>query len=261
MTALPTLFVSHGAPNLVLHNSAARSFLEAYGEGLGAPKAILVVSAHFEARGPALSAGEHPDMIYDFGGFEPELRTLVYPAPGSPDLARRAAELLREAGLDPVLVERGYDHGTWVPLMLLNPSADIPVVQLSVDPGRGPDYHLALGQALAPLAEEGVLIVGSGAATHNLHEYFRGGYRSDSPTPDWVKAFGDWLSERIEAGATDDLVRYRDRAPYGAKNHPTEEHLLPLFVALGAAGEGAPAKRVHTSHEYGVLMMDCYRFG
>lgn len=261
MPAISPLFVSHGAPNLVLHNSAAKQFLEAYGHDLGTPRAILVVSAHFTAAAPALSAGEKPEMIYDFGGFEPELRTLVYPAPGAPDVAGRAAELLREAGYQPALVERGYDHGTWVPLMLLRPQADIPVVQLSVDPRKGPDYHLALGRALAPLTKEGVLVIGSGAATHNLQEFFRGGYRADLPAPDWVKAFGDWLKERVEAGAVDDLLQYRTRAPFGRENHPTEEHLLPLFVAMGAAGEGTAGQRVHTSKEYGVLMMDCYRFG
>jgi 4,5-DOPA dioxygenase extradiol len=261
MAALQPLFVSHGAPNLVLHNTAARRFLEAYGRDLGQPRAILLVSAHFTTATPALSAGEKPGMIYDFGGFEPELQTLVYPAPGAPDVAARAAELLREAGFKPALVERGYDHGTWVPLMLLRPEADIPVVQLSVDPRKGPDYHLALGRALAPLADEGVLVIGSGAATHNLQEFFRGGYRADSPAPAWVKDFGEWIRERVEAGAIDDLVHYRTRAPHARENHPTEEHLLPLFVAMGAAGEGAKGRRVHTSEEYGVLMMDCYRLG
>jgi len=147
-----------------------------------------------------------------------------------------------------------------VPLVLLRPEADIPVVQLSVEPEKGADYHLKLGQALKPLADSGVLIIGSGAATHNLHEFFRGQFRQDSPAPDWVKSFGDWLDRKITAGDTEALVQYRMLAPNGAKNHPTEEHLLPLFVAMGAAGSGAKGKRVHSSEEYGVLMMDCYQF-
>lgn len=259
MSRQPTLFVSHGAPNLVLHNSAARHFLEAFGQDLERPRTILVVSAHFETEEPVASADPAPGMIYDFGGFEPELRRLVYAAPGAPEVARRAVELLRGAGLGAALVEgRGYDHGTWVPLMLLFPEADIPVAQLSIQPGRDPEHHHALGMALAPLAEEGVLIVGSGAMTHNLRAMARGG--RDAPAPSWVRDFGEWMRERLEAGAIADVVAYRDRAPFAAENHPTDEHLLPLFVALGAAG-GERGRRVHTSDEYGVLMMDAYRFG
>ena len=257
---MSTLFVSHGAPNLILHNSEARHFLEHFGKDIGKPRAILMVTAHFEAHRPTLTNGTHPPMIYDFGGFEPELRTVQYRAPGSPEVASEAFKLLDEAGLSPAFADRGFDHGTWVPLVLLRPEADIPVVQLSVEPDKGAAYHLKLGRALKPLADSGVLIIGSGAATHNLHEFFRGQYRPDSPAPDWVKSFGDWLDRKITEGDTEALVQYRMLAPNGAKNHPTEEHLLPLFVAMGAAGEGAHGTRVHTSQEYGVLMMDCYQF-
>lgn len=257
---MSTLFVSHGAPNLILHNSEARHFLEHFGKDIGKPRAILMVTAHFEAHRPTLTNGTHPPIIYDFGGFEPELRTIHYRAPGSPEVASEAFKLLDEAGLSPAFADRGFDHGTWVPLVLMRPEADIPVVQLSVEPDKGAAYHLKLGRALKPLADSGVLIIGSGAATHNLHEFFRGQYRPDSPAPDWVKSFGDWLDRKITEGDTEALVQYRMLAPNGAKNHPTEEHLLPLFVAMGAAGEGAHGTRVHTSQEYGVLMMDCYQF-
>ena len=257
---MSTLFVSHGAPNLILHNSEARHFLEHFGKDIGKPRAILMVTAHFEAHRPTLTNGTHPPMIYDFGGFEPELRTVQYRAPGSPEVASEAFKLLDEAGLSPAFADRGFDHGTWVPLVLMRPEADIPVVQLSVEPDKGAAYHLKLGRALKPLADSGVLIIGSGAATHNLHEFFRGQYRPDSPAPDWVKSFGDWLDRKITEGDTEALVQYRMLAPNGAKNHPTEEHLLPLFVAMGAAGEGAHGTRVHTSQEYGVLMMDAYTF-
>ena len=256
------LFVSHGAPNLVLHNSEARAFLSKMGEALEAPRAILMVTAHFETDRPTLTTNAKPPMIYDFGGFEPELREIVYGAPGSPAVAAEAFALLSEAGFEPQMdASRGYDHGTWVPLSLMRPQADIPVVQLSVQPDKGAAYHFELGQALKPLADSGVLIIGSGAATHSLHEFFKGQYRIDSPVPDWVKSFGDWLDARIEAGDTEALVAYRSEAPNGARNHPTEEHLLPLFVAMGAAGAGARGMRIHTSQQYGVLMMDCYRFG
>jgi len=258
---MSTLFVSHGAPNLILHNTEAKLFLESYGRTLGKPRAILMVTAHFEANRPTLTNGAHPGMIYDFGGFEPELRTVNYRAPGSPEVASEAFTLLDEADFSPAFADRGYDHGTWVPLVLLRPEADIPVVQLSVEPDKGAAYHLKLGQVLKPLAESGVLIIGSGAATHNLHEFFRGQFRLDSPAPDWVKSFGEWLDRKITAGDTEALIQYRMLAPNGAKNHPTEEHLLPLFVAMGAAGAGAHGTRVHTSQEYGVLMMDAYSFG
>jgi len=255
-----TLFVSHGAPNLILHNSEARDFLAAYGRNLSDYRGILVVTAHYEAPEPRLTSAAHPPMIYDFGGFEPELRTIVYPAPGSPSLASEAADALSKAGFEPGLDDRrGYDHGTWVPLALLRPEADVPVVQLSVSPNHDAAWHYRLGEALRPLAESGVLIIGSGAATHNLHEFFRGGYRFDTPAPDWVRAFGDWLDEKAEAGDVPALLAW-EKAPFARENHPTEEHLLPFFVALGAAGKGAKGKRIHSSQQYGVLMMDCYAF-
>jgi 4,5-DOPA dioxygenase extradiol len=258
---MKSLFVSHGAPNLVLHPSEARSFMQSWGLGDEMPRAILVVSAHFNAAAPTLTADARPDMIYDFGGFEPELRDLVYPAPGSPEVAQEAARLLEAAGFGPLTVTgRGFDHGTWVPLMLMRPQADIPVVQLSVDPRRDADYHYRIGLALAPLAASGVMVIGSGAATHNLRELFGRGYAIDAPAPDWVRAFGDWLDERIEAGDREALIAWQDKAPYARENHPTTEHLLPLYVAMGAAGEAAVGKRVHASHQYGVLMMDCYSF-
>src|SRR5215212_5176967 len=261
MPRLPTLFVSHGAPNLVLHNTEAKRFLEGFGAALPRPKAILVASAHFDAPVPLTTVDARPETIYDFRGFEPELYRMTYPAPGSPELAERTAQLLAQSGFAARAVSgRGFDHGTWVPLTLMYPQADIPMVQLSIQSRAGPEHHLELGEALAPLAEEGVLVIGSGALTHNLHEFFRGGYAPDAPAPDWVSGFGEWMRERIEAGARDDLVRYRERAPHGAANHPTEDHLPPLFVALGAAREGR-GRRVHTSQEYGGLMMDAYQFG
>ena len=255
------IFVSHGAPDLALHPSEAADFMKAYGVGAVLPKAILVVSAHYMHHEPTLSADAKPEMIYDFGGFDPALRQLVYGAPGSPDLAKQTADLLAAAGIGARLEKgRGYDHGTWVPLLLMRPQADIPVVQLSVNPDAGPEWHYKIGRALQPLTEQNVLIVGSGAATHNLRELFGRHYPIDAPAPDWVKIFGDWLDERIVAGDIEDLLEYRSRAPHAERNHPTEEHLLPLYVALGAAGEKAVGSRIHTSHQYGVLMMDAYAF-
>lgn len=262
MPALPSLFVSHGAPNLILHNEPARAFLAAYGKMLQRPKAILMISAHFETDVAALSADEKPEMIYDFRGFEPELYQIEYPAPGDPALARKVSRLLASHGVAANLLhDRGYDHGTWVPLKLLFPDAGIPVVQLSVQPHQGPEHHFKLGQALTSLREEGVLIIGSGSLTHNLSEFFKGRPAVDAEPFDWVVDFGEWVHDKAQQGDVDSLLDYRAQAPHAEKNHPTEEHFLPFFVALGAAGEGARAHRVHASHSYGILQMDAYTFG
>ncbi len=255
----PALYISHGSPMLALGHTPAREFLESYGRELGKPKAILVASAHFESRIPVLSADAKPEMIYDFGGFPQALFDMKYPAPGSPALASRAAALLGEAGIKAAPVTgRGYDHGAWVPLKLMYPDADVPVVQISVQSGLGAAHHVALGQALAPLREEGVLVMGSGSITHNLGELFRGGREMDAPAPSWVTEFGEWMRGKIEAGAIDDVIAWDRLAPHARKNHPSPEHFLPLPFAMGAGGAGKPGRRVHTSCEYGVLMMDAY---
>jgi 4,5-DOPA dioxygenase extradiol len=257
---LPALFISHGSPKLLIDDTAARDFLRSYAATLRKPRAIVIASAHFGTSRPAVVGDAKPGMIYDFGGM-PELRSLVYPAPGDPVVAMKIAGLLQVAGFAPAVVQRhGYDHGTWVPLMLLYPEADIPVVQLSVQPQLGPAHHVAVGRALASLKNEDLLVIGSGSATHNLEEFYSGAHAPDQPALPWVKAFTDWVHEKITAGEIDELVRYRTLAPYAAENHPTEEHLLPLFIALGA-GERAAGARVHSSYRNGVLSMDTYAFG
>lgn len=261
MSSMPVLFVSHGAPNLAIHKTPAHDFLKSLAADLPKPRAILVVSAHFATRQPAVTTDAKPETIYDFGGFEPELYQMRYGAPGAPDLAKTVLSSLSDHGVSASAVaNRGFDHGTWVPLILMYPDADIPVLQLSVQPHAGPAHHLAVGKALAALAEQGVLVIGSGALTHNLHEVFGGNYGFDSPAPDWVVEFGEWMRAHIEADETEALLDYRKRAPHGAANHPTEEHLLPLFSAMGAGG-GRKGRRLHSSAQYGVLMMDVYGFG
>lgn len=258
---LPTLFISHGSPALVIEESPARDFLQGFAAELGRPRAIVIASAHFMTSRPAVVVDERPGIIYDFGGFAPELRRMVYPAPGDPLVAIKTAGLLQSAGFAPAVVkDRGYDHGTWVPLMLLYPDADIPVVQLSVQPELSPAHHLMVGRALASLREENILVIGSGSATHNLQEFFHGDRDPDATVLDWVVAFDDWLAEKATAGAVDDLVDYRALAPHARDNHPSEEHILPLHVALGAAGDGARGRRVHASHRRGVLSMATYVF-
>jgi len=261
MTRLPTLFVSHGSPMLAVEDSPAGRFLQDLGSHFPRPRAILVASAHWESTGgPAVGLAPQPETIHDFGGFPQVLYDLAYPAPGAPQVAEKAALMLEQAGYavgrSP---QRGLDHGAWAPLMLMYPDAGIPVTQLSILRGASPANHEHLGHALAALRDEGVLVIGSGSLTHNLYE-FRGG-PIDAPVPEWVSAFGTWMVEKLHANDRAALRDYRAQAPSAVRNHPTEEHLLPLFVAMGAAGEGAIAKRLHSSHEYGVLAMDVYAFG
>lgn len=256
--ALRPLFVSHGAPTLPFEDVPARQFLRDLGHTLPRPRAILMVSAHWSTPAPMANAVARNDTIHDFTGFPPALYQLHYPAPGDPALATRVADLLAAAGLPSSLDHRrGLDHGAWVPLMLAWPAADIPVVQLSIQSHLGPGHHLDLGRALAPLAHEGVLIIASGSFTHDLSSWRT---QAGMDEPAWVSDFADWLDAALVAGRTCDLLAYRHLAPHAIRNHPTEEHLLPLFVALGAAGPDAAARRLHASHTHGVLRMDAYAF-
>ncbi len=256
-TAFPSLFVSHGAPTLVLEDVPVRTFLAGLGPQLGRPEAVVVASAHWESPSVQVAASPVPETIHDFRGFPQRLYELSYPAPGAPALATEIAGLVRDAGLaasiDP---ERGLDHGAWVPLMLMYPQADVPVLQVSVSPDAGPQHHLRLGAALAPPRERGVLVMGSGSATHDLRS-FRG-QSVDSPAPGWVTGFNEWLHDAVERGDTAALADYRAAHPDAARNHPTEEHYLPLLVAAGAGG--ARGRRLHHSYTYGVLSMDAYAF-
>jgi 4,5-DOPA dioxygenase extradiol len=256
---LPTLFVSHGAPLLPIMDAPARHFLEQLGRELPRPKAILVASAHWETERPMVNAVAVNDTIHDFHGFPLELYQLRYPAPGAPDLARRVLEVLGEAGLEcGVDPARGLDHGAWVPLLLMYPAADIPVAQVSVQSHLGPKHHLALGCALAALPGEDVLIVASGSFTHDLSR-FRGHGIDDPMQPD-VIAFADWFDHALTERRVPDLLAYREQAPYAERNHPSEEHLLPLYVAMGAAGETAEPRRLHASAQFSILRMDAYAF-
>jgi len=251
---------------MALEPSPARNFFAGLGTRLPRPRAILVVSAHHDAAhggGRAtVTASPHPPTIHDFGGFPDELFAMRYPAPGDPALAQRVVDLLAQHGLSVIAdPERGLDHGAWVPLSLIYPEADIPVVQLSIASGASPEWHHALGQALAPLRDDGVLIVGSGSITHNLRAYFTTRPAIDAPAPAWVSDFTDWIADRMAAGAVDDILHAIERAPHGRDNHPTPDHILPLFVAMGAGGDPLRAARLHASSTYAVLAMDVYAFG
>lgn len=255
----PAIFVSHGSPTLPLERGTAVDFLRGLGNELGRPEAILAVSAHWDTLRPAVSAAREPETIYDFYGFPPELYRLRYPAPGAPKLAERIAGLLEEKGLrtdiDPA---RGLDHGAWTPLFHMYPQADIPVTQFAIQSRLGPAHHVHLGEALKPLRDEGVLIFASGGATHNLREL---SYQRGNPVPQpWVVEFNEWLANAVLSGRRDELVGYRQKAPHAVRNHPTDEHLIPLFVALGAGSTDAAPQRLHTSISSGVISMDAYRF-
>lgn len=207
-------------------------------------------------------ADSHPAMIYDFGGFPDDLYRISYPAAGSPDLAAEVADLIAVAGLPVKIAQtRGFDHGTWVPLSLMFPEADVPIVQLSIQPAESAGYHFRLGRALESLRRRDVLVIGTGAMTHNLQEIMGGGMKPvDAPAEDWAAAFSDWIADRAASGALEELVDYASLAPDAARAHPADDHFLPFFVALGAAGEGAIGERIHNSMEYGALSMDAYRF-
>ncbi len=253
--ALPVVFVSHGSPMLVFEAIPARDFLSGLAATLPRPEAILCVSAHWETASPAVSGVERPETIHDFYGFPPELYRLRYPAPGAPALAERVRATLAEAGIactiDPA---RGLDHGAWNPLTLVYPEADIPVAQLSIQPQLGPAHHLALGQALAPLRHHGVLILASGGIVHNLRQF----HVDRENAADWALSFDGWVAERIAAGDADALVDYRRTRPDGSRAHPTDEHFMPLFVALGAGMGTGPGRPLHRSFAHGSLSMAAY---
>lgn len=259
MTHIPAIFVSHGSPMLAIEDGPAHRFLTNYAATLDRPKAILVASAHWLTAEPTVSLSKAPRTIHDFGQFADELFALNYCAPGAPEIARTAWHLLEHAGIAATThADRGLDHGAWVPLRLLYPEADIPVFQLSIQPKGGPAHHLQIGRALRSLRDDGVLIVGSGCLTHNLDAFFA--TPDQAKTPTWVEAFATWVSESLANGGKAELLEYRRRAPFSVQNHPTEEHLLPLFVALGAGSDEIVAERLHAGFMSGALAMDAYAF-
>lgn len=257
--SIPSLFISHGAPDLPLSDCLARGFLSKLGQQLRPPKAILVISPHWMTSIPTLSTALEMSAIHDFGGFSTALSQLRYNAPGlSADLHQAVSSCFKDAQL-PIAVDpsRGLDHGAWVPLLLMYPSAQIPVAQLSLPAHWQPSQLLKLGRVLAPLKNDNVLILSSGSATHNLWAF--GSHALDAAAPEWVKAFEQWLISTVERGDTSQLLDYK-QAPYAQENHPTPEHLLPLFIAIGAGNEGA-GKLLHRSYTYGVFSMASFSFG
>ena len=268
-TTLPSIFVSHGSPMIALEPGQAGAFMQRLGPAIdarfGRPKAIVSVSAHTSARVPVVLAGARHEAIYDFGGFDPRLQQIRYDAPGDPALAARMLALLQAAGIDARSVpEGGLDHGAWTALRYIYPDADIPVVPLAFVPGASPADQFALGVALGGLADDGVLVLGSGSITHNLRRVFRAGglhpEQAQQEIPESA-AFRGWMAERSAARDWDALFAYRSQAPYGVDMHPSDEHLLPWYVAAGAGGREAAPVRIHDGVTMGSLGMDAYAFG
>ncbi|WP_119157122.1 DODA-type extradiol aromatic ring-opening family dioxygenase [Caldimonas tepidiphila] len=264
---LPALFLSHGSPMIALEPGAAGAFMQRLGPAIdaafGRPRAILAISPHTAARRPVLLAAPRHEAVHDFGGFDAALHRMRYDAPGSPALADAVQRRLGNAGIEVLRDDAagGLDHGIWVPLRYLWPQADVPVLPLALVPFMTPAQLFELGRCLAPLREEGVLVLATGSITHNLRLVAEGGRRVDLPERPESAAFRAWMHERAAASDREALFDYRRRAPHAAFMHPTDEHLLPFYVAAGAGGLEPAPLRLHESVTYGVLGMDAYAFG
>jgi 4,5-DOPA dioxygenase extradiol len=267
MQTLPTLFLSHGSPLHAIAAGRAGEAWSALGVRLPRPRAVLVASAHWETELPMVATSGQPETIHDFGGFPEELYRLRYAAPGATEAAQRALQLLQGAGF-PASANgcRGLDHGAWVPLLRLYPQADVPVAQISIQPSLDAAHHLRLGAALAPLADEGVLIVGSGHMTHNLREWITDARRRGSmaiderPAQTYVDEFRGWVDRALRGGDRAALAAWQQQAPHALRAHPTPEHFLPLMVAFGAAGTAPRIEHIDAGVDSGVLAMDAYLF-
>lgn len=267
-TKLPSIFVSHGSPMIALDPGAAGAFMKNLGPAIdktfGRPRAIVVASAHTTAREPVVLGAQQHHTIYDFGGFDPRLNQMRYDAPGSAELAAQVAGLLKEANIHAHLADQGgLDHGIWTALRYIYPEADIPVVPLAFVPTQSPAQQFALGEALSPLRADDVLVMGTGSITHNLRRIFAGGLRSPADVPEMAEsaAFREWMRAMSEARDWAALADYRRLAPHAVDMHPTDEHLMPWFIAAGAGGTEASPRRLHGSVTHGVLGMDLYAFG
>ncbi|MBX3621875.1 MAG: dioxygenase [Rhizobacter sp.] len=267
MNTLPALFLSHGSPMLALEPGSTGPFLQALGPAIiatfGKPRAIVAVSAHSLAREPVLLGGAQHRAVHDFGGFPDALYQLQYDAPGAPELATEVQGLLEAAGWPVHRSDQGgLDHGIWTMLRFMFPAADIPVLPLAWVPTMPPERQFALGETLAGLRERGVLVMGSGSITHNLRRVFAGQRPAlDAHEIAESTAFRHWVHERSAERDWEALFAYRRRAPHAVDMHPTDEHLLPWYVAAGAGGREATPERLHEAVTYGCLGMDAYAFG
>lgn len=254
----PLMFISHGAPTFAIEPGVLGEQLNHIGKSLDGVKAVLVVSPHWHTADIEVMTHPEPETIHDFYGFPKPLYELSYPVKGATVVAAKTIEVLKNAGINAKEnTHRGLDHGAWVPLMHLLPKGDRPVFQVSMPVDLNPQSAYELGQALAPLRKEGVMIVASGSMTHNLHD-FRQGVGGDMP---YVSSFADWVKQAVEHERLDQLFSYREFAPGATRAHPTDEHFLPLFIALGARLDDVNIKTIEGGIEYGILSMDSFAWG
>lgn len=245
--SMPVAFVAHGSPELAIDPVRGAPFLK-WGQTLPRPTAILVISAHWEKSRPVqLSSTKPRELVYDFSGFPRELYRVRYDAPGALELAQRIESILPKSSV--IRTERGLDHGAWTPLIHLFPKADVPVLQISMPSSEGTRGLFAFGRALAPLRDEGVLMLGSGNITHAIGEKV-----FPRETPAWAKDFDAWTADAIQRANYDDLMDFAAKAPNVRRNHPTPDHFLPLLVVTGAASvkRGKPRFVIEAEFEYGV---------
>lgn len=256
----PSLFVPHGSPMHALRPGVAGTALKTLADTLSQPRAIIVLSAHWDTALPTVGFADRLATIHDFYGFPEALYALRYPATGCREGAQLVVSAIQSAGL-PVQqdAERGLDHGAWIPLRLMFPNADVPVIPVSIQSRGGPEQAYALGQALAPLTEQNFLLVASGNITHNLRD-FQQAAQQGGQTPSYVREFSDWIFDQLAAADLKALFDYRQQAPAAARAHPSEEHLLPFFAALGAGRSMLEARRIHVGIDDYVLSMDTYIF-
>jgi len=259
MGRLPSVFVSHGSPMLILEDVPARTFLTQLPAALGTPRAIVAISGHDVARAPSVGAAPIHEAVHDFYGFPQALYELRYEPPGHPALARNVLARLADAGIAATLHdEPGLDHGIWAPLKLMYPDARIPVVALALTASMDAAMHIAMGRALEPLRDDSVLVMGSGSFTHNLREMQRPD--AAAATPEYVREFGDWIVRTLERHDDDALAHWRQQAPHATRAHPTAEHFEPLLVAYGAGGLQSRVEHLHSSTTHGALAMDAFAF-
>jgi 4,5-DOPA dioxygenase extradiol len=252
----PSVFVSHGSPMTALETGPYAQALAAFGKSVD-PASIAVISAHWQEPGIRIASGARPQLIYDFGGFPRELYELKYPAPGSPELAAEAAQVLRVAGFEATLDDgRGWDHGVWVPLRLMFPAARVPVVQISLPMQWSPEELYRVGQALGGFRNKGVLVLGSGGIVHNLR--LLNWARKDAPAEGWAQEFQDWVRGAIEGHDLAALFQYEKLAPHAAQAVPTAEHFAPLFPVLGAAGDYRNVVSIFDGIEHGNMSMNSF---
>jgi len=252
---MPVLFVSHGAPTLLIDGTKAEAFFREVVKGFPKPRGILVISGHWEEKEFAVSTIKKQKTIYDFYGFPNELYEYKYEPDGAVELAARAKELLEAKGIKVNEAERGLDHGAWVPLIVMYPDADIPVTQLALKRGAEPEEYFRTGEAIRALRDEGYLILASGSATHNLHDFGRYGRHSGGVK--YAEDFDTWLEDVLKNGDVDNLKRYREYGPEADRNHPTDDHFTPILVAAGASYDGIGLK-IHDEFIFGMLSLAAY---